>query len=294
MIEFMELFLDYLALERGLAKNSLDAYRRDLREHIAHLRGECGKTALEEVTESEIIRYLTALHHDGAATASICRKLTTIKQFYRYLVAERHLTTDPTANVEVPRMVKKLPATLTLDEVERLLASPDISTPRGMRERAMLEVLYATGLRVSELVNLNRGDINLRMGFVRCIGKGSKERIVPLGSVAIQWLQRYLEARRDDSRALFPGSSGRPVTRMTFWNTIQRLSARAGIAKEISPHTLRHSFATHLLERGADLRAIQEMLGHSSITTTQIYTHVSTDFLREVYVGAHPRARKKP
>ena len=293
MNDLLDLFLDYLALERGLAANSLAAYRRDLRDHLIFLRGACGRSAAGEVTESDIIRYLTALHHGQAATATICRKLTTVKQFYRYLVAERHLTADPTANVEVPRLVKKLPATLTLDEVERLLAAPDVSIPRGLRDRAMLEVLYATGLRVSELVNLGRGDVNLKLGFVRCVGKGNKERIVPLGSVAIGWLQHYLDARGDDARVLFPGRRGRPVTRMTCWNTIKRLAVRAGILKNISPHTLRHSFATHLLERGADLRAIQEMLGHSSITTTQVYTHVSADFLREVYVGAHPRARRE-
>jgi integrase/recombinase XerD len=191
-------------------------------------------------------------------------------------------------------MEKMLPSTLSLDEVERLLNAPDTSTLRGMRDRAMLEVLYATGLRVRELVNLQRGDVNLKYGFVRCVGKGSKERIVPLGSVAVGWMQRYLDARDDDAPCCFPGMKHQPITRMAFWNTIKRLAGKAGILKDISPHTLRHSFATHLLERGADLRAIQEMLGHSSITTTQIYTHVSADFLREVYVDAHPRARKHP
>jgi len=292
MHDLIDLFLDYLTLERGLAANSLAAYRRDLRDHCAFLRDECGKTAASEVTEGDIIRHLSSLHHEHAATASICRKLTTIKQFYRYLVAEHHLSADPTANIEVPRMVKKLPATLTLDEVERLLAASDTSTLSGLRDRAMLEVLYATGLRVSELVNLTRGDVNLKVGFVRCVGKGNKERIVPLGSVAIGWVQHYLNARDDDARPLFPGRRRHPITRAAFWQTIKRLATRAGIVKDISPHTLRHSFATHLLERGADLRAIQEMLGHSSITTTQVYTHVSTDFLREVYVGAHPRARR--
>ncbi|MHB9106764.1 MAG: site-specific tyrosine recombinase XerD [Armatimonadota bacterium] len=292
MHDDIDLFLDHLALERGLAANSLAAYRRDLRDHCAFLRDDCGRTAPGEVTEGDLIRWLTALHHAGAATATICRKLTTIKQFYRFLTAEHHLDADPTANVEVPRMVKKLPSTLTLDEVERLLTSPDASTLRGMRDRAMLEVLYATGLRVSELVNLSRGDVNLKMGYVRCVGKGNKERIVPLGSVAVGWLQHYLDARDDDARALFTGQRGRPLTRVAFWQIVKRLATRAGILKDISPHTLRHSFATHLLERGADLRAIQEMLGHSSITTTQVYTHVSTDFLREVYVGAHPRARR--
>jgi integrase/recombinase XerD len=285
-------FLDYLALERGLAANSLAAYRRDLAEHAAFLHEACGKDDPTAVDESDVIRYLTALHRKAAKGTTISRKLTTVKQFYRYLVAERHIGVDPTANVQAPRVTKKLPSTLTLDEVERLLAAPDASTLRELRDRTMLEVLYATGLRVSELVNLKRGDVNLRMGFVRCVGKGNKERIVPLGKVAVGWVQHYVDSRDDDLPCLFPGLKRTPLTRAAFWGIVKRLAVRAGIVKEISPHTLRHSFATHLLERGADLRAIQEMLGHASITTTQIYTHVSTDFLREVYVDAHPRARR--
>jgi len=285
-------FLEYLTLERGLAQNSLEAYGRDLRDHAGFLRDTLGKDDVQTVTEGDLIQYLTALHHRETATATICRKLTTLRQFYRWLVAERRLTIDPTANVQVPRLVKRLPATLTLEEVDRLLSAPDISHLRGLRDRAMLEVLYATGLRVSELVHLTRGDVNLKIGFVRCVGKGNKERIVPLGKMAISWLQRYLDARDDDLPCLFLGLKQQAITRMAFWNIIKRLAQRAAILKEISPHTLRHSFATHLLERGADLRAIQELLGHSSITTTQIYTHVSTDFLREVYVDAHPRARR--
>jgi integrase/recombinase XerD len=222
------------------------------------------------------------------------RKLTAVKQFYRYLVAEGTLRADPTANVSAPRLAKRLPTTLTLEEVERLLAAPNISELAGLRDRAMLETLYATGLRVSELVSLAKGDANLKYAYVRCIGKGNKERIVPLGRLAIEWLTRYLNARDDDAEWLFPGRTpAAPLTRAAFWGIIKRLAVRAGILKPISPHTLRHSFATHLLERGADLRVIQEMLGHASITTTQIYTHVSADMLREVYVDAHPRARRK-
>ena len=290
---YVEQFLDYLALERGLARNSLAAYRRDLVAHAAFLHAECGKDDAAAVSEGDIVRYLTLLHHRQAASATIARQLTTLKQFYRFLVAERLLPGDPTGNVQVPKLVKSLPATLTLDEVERLLAAPDISTPRGLRDRAMLETLYATGLRVSELVNLRRGDVQMKMGFVRCIGKGNKERIVPLGTVAIGWLQHYLDARDDDSPVLFLGLKHQAITRDAFFKIIKRLAQRAAILKDISPHTLRHSFATHLLERGADLRAIQEMLGHASIITTQIYTHVASDFLREVYSDAHPRARRE-
>ncbi|MHB9022886.1 MAG: site-specific tyrosine recombinase XerD [Armatimonadota bacterium] len=293
MQHYSALFLDYLALERGLAQNSLAAYRRDLADHAAFLQDTRGKTDVSAVSEGDLIQYLTALHHRKTASSTLARKLTTLKQFYRYLVAERILTVDPSANIQTPRLLRKLPATLTIDEVDRLLNAPDISTLRGMRDRALLEVLYATGLRVSELVNLRRGDVNLKLGFVRCVGKGNKERIVPLGTVAIGWLQRYLDARDDDAPCLFPGRKGHAVTRMTFWIAVKQMAKRAGILKDISPHTLRHSFATHLLQGGADLRAIQEMLGHSSITTTQIYTHVNTDLLREVYADAHPRARKK-
>jgi integrase/recombinase XerD len=289
----LEQFLAVLLLERGLAQNSLAAYRRDLLGHLTYLHDSCGAPAPAAIGESEIVAYLTALHRRQLATATLCRKLTAIKQFYRYLVAEGVLAVDPTANVEIPHFVKPLPATMTLEEVERLLNAPDTSTLRGMRDRAMLEVLYASGLRVSELVNLRRGDINLKFRYVRCVGKGNKERIVPMGAAAVEWLQRYFDAREDESPWCFPGMKLQPITRMACWNMIQREARRAGILKDISPHTLRHSFATHLLERGADLRVIQEMLGHSSITTTQIYTHVSTDHLREVYAEAHPRARKK-
>lgn len=293
MQDHLEQYLDHLALERGLARNSLAAYRRDLAGHVAFLRDTCGKADVTAVTEGDLIQYLAALHRRHAATATICRKLTAVRQFYRYLMAEGVLSADPTANVEAPKKTQKLPATLTLEEVERLLNAPDVSELRGLRDRTMLEVLYATGLRVSELVGLRRGDMNLKMGYVRVIGKGNKERIVPLGRLAREWVQRYLDAREDDLPCLFPGARRGPLTRMAFWLTIQRLAKRAGILKDISPHTLRHSFATHLLERGADLRAIQEMLGHSTITTTQIYTHVTSDLLREVYVDAHPRARRK-
>jgi integrase/recombinase XerD len=220
--------------------------------------------------------------------------LTAARQFYQYLVAEGVRVADPCANVQAPPLPQRLPDTLTLDEVERLLEAPDVTTIRGLRDRAMLETLYATGLRVSELCGLRRGDVNLKLGFVRCVGKGNRERIVPLGRVAIGWLQQYLAAREDEADALFPGRGDTPITRGSFWVIIKEQARRAGLRKPLSPHTLRHSFATHLLERGADLRAIQEMLGHRNIATTQIYTHVTADTLREVYVAAHPRARRKP
>ena len=290
--QLLDQFLDVLLLERGLAQNSLAAYRRDLCGHLAYLREQGGDPEPAGISEGAIVGYLTALHRQPVATATLSRKLTAIKQFYRYLVAEGVLSVDPTANVHIPHLVKTLPATLTLEEVERLLNAPDTSTLRGMRDRVMLEVLYASGLRVSELIHLRRGDLNLNYRYLRCVGKGNKERLVPLGSVAVEWLRRYFDAREDENPWCFPGAKDQPLTRMACWNMIQREAKRAGILREISPHTLRHSFATHLLERGADLRVIQEMLGHSSITTTQVYTHVSTDHLKEVYAEAHPRARK--
>jgi integrase/recombinase XerD len=286
----LDLYLTYLTLERGLAANSLAAYQRDLRDHLAQLQAT-GHAGLTTVTEGDLVRFLATLHHAGCAPASVSRKLTALRGFYRYLVLEGHLPADPTAQLALPHRAHSLPTTLTLDEVERLLAAPDPSTPRGLRERTLLEVLYATGLRVSELVGLQRSEVNLHLGYVRCRGKGNRERIVPLGTHARRWVARYLDARTDDAPCLFLGLKGQALTRMACWTLLQRLAQKAGIAKAISPHTLRHSFATHLLERGADLRAIQELLGHRRITTTQIYTHLSTHFLREVYLDAHPRAR---
>lgn len=293
MKQFIEIYLDYLTLERGLAQNSRDAYERDLLEHQTFLHDRCDITDVSAVGESDIIQYLAMLYQRKVSSATLCRKLTAIRQFYRYLVMERKLSIDPSANIESPRHVKPLPVSLTLEEVEKLLNSPDISKLRGLRDRAMLEVLYASGLRVSELTALRCSDINLKLGFIRCVGKGNKERLVPLGKIAIEWMRRYLDARNDDTPWCFPGRGSQPLTRMAFWLIIKQLAQCAGIVKDISPHTLRHSFAIHLLKGGADLRVIQEMLGHSSITTTQVYTHVADDHVLEVYVDAHPRARIK-
>jgi len=285
----LEEFADYLALERGLAPNTLAAYGRDLRQHARFL-AEQGVTTLAGVEEAVIIRYLEHLRKSGVAPTTSMRKLSALKAFYRYHHREGNLAADPTAYLDAPALRRRLPATLTLDEVERLLAAPPADTPAGLRDRAMLEVLYASGLRVSELVGLERHQVNLQVGFVRCVGKGAKERLIPLGGKAREAVAQYLATRTDRSPYLFVGRGDRPLTRVGFWKIIKRHAVRAGIHAHISPHVLRHSFATHLLERGADLRAIQEMLGHASIATTQVYTHVSADHLREVYQGAHPRA----
>jgi len=300
----LEGFLDGLVVERGLSLNTIAAYRRDLEQHLGSLGGQ-GVRDLKQVQESNVIVYLgrlrrlgTALrraqgHRErsrGAAPATLMRKLSAIRSFYRFLAREEIIPADPTINLPAPRLVRQLPSVLPIEEVQRLLAQPDVSTPRGLRDRAMLELLYATGLRVSELVGLRRGEVNLEMGLVRCVGKGSKERIVPVGRPALEALGQYLGAREDASPALFLGNRGRSLSRVSCWRMIGRYARQAGIKTAISPHTLRHSFATHMLDGGADLRTIQELLGHVSVATTQIYTHVSVDRLREAYAAYHPRA----
>ena len=285
----LEAFLDHLTLERGLAANTIQAYRRDIAAHLedAHSRGA---RRASEIEEAHLVHHLTRLQKSGAAPATVMRRLSALRMFYRYLEAEGRIQRNPTANLDSARLSRRLPVTLSLEEVERLLAQPDPNSKRGLRDRAMIEFLYATGLRVSELVALNRGDVNAKLGVVRCLGKGGRERIVPVGRQAIEWLHRYLSSRADAEPALFLGRGRRRFSRVGFWKIIKRYAAQAGIRASISPHTLRHCFATHLLERGADLRSIQEMLGHVNIGTTQIYTHVSTDHLREVFQQAHPRA----
>jgi integrase/recombinase XerD len=253
---------------------------------------------LQDTKKLTIQNYLLQLKKLGRASSSITRSMVSIRSFYQFLVRERTLELDPSLNMESPRLVKRLPKVLSIQEVETLLEAPETSTPYGMRDKAMLELLYATGIRVSELVNLNAGHVNLGMGFVRCIGKGSKERIIPLGRIAAKWLHEYLqimrrqllrESKLDD--ALFINHLGTRLTRQGFWKIIKKYGREAHILKEITPHTLRHSFATHLLDNGADLRAVQEMLGHADISTTQIYTHVSKTRMKEVYNRTHPRAK---
>jgi len=285
----LEQFLDHLTFERGLAANTIEAYRRDIAAHLQDAASR-GVARVAQVEESHLVHHLTRLQKSGAAPATVMRRLSALRMFYRYLEAEGRLERNPTANLDSARLARRLPVTLTLDEVERLLAQPDPKAQRGLRDRAMLEFLYATGLRVSELMSLDRGDVNANLGFVRCRGKGGKERIVPVGRQALEWLARYLSSRADGEPALFLGRGRQRLTRVGFWKIVKRYAAQTGIHRPISPHTLRHCFATHLLERGADLRSIQEMLGHANIGTTQIYTHVSADHLREVFQQSHPRA----
>ncbi|MDQ0188429.1 site-specific tyrosine recombinase XerD [Alicyclobacillus cycloheptanicus] len=295
-MDLLSLFMEYLQVERGLSTNTLESYRRDLTAFSGFLRNRKPPVALEEAQRHDIINYLVTLRSTGRASATLLRNLASLRSFYHFLLKEERIHADPTVNIDSPKMEKRLPKVLSIDEVERLLQAPDGSTVAGIRDKAMLELLYATGLRVSELISIRLSDVNLSTGFLKCMGKGSKERIVPIGEIAQRALLDYLQHARGtllrghNSDALFLNHLGRPMSRQGFWKILKKYAHQVQILKDITPHTLRHSFATHLLERGADLRAVQEMLGHADISTTQIYTHVTRGRLREVYSSAHPRA----
>ncbi|HEX6179335.1 MAG TPA: site-specific tyrosine recombinase XerD [Thermoanaerobaculia bacterium] len=287
------MYLDYLTVEKGLARNSLSAYATDLRQFGRYLADK--EVDLESVDRLKIVRYFQSLRSAGISARSVARALAAIRGMFRFLVSERHLKHDPTENLENPKVWTTLPKSIQPDEVEALLRAPDVSTPDGQRDAAMLELLYATGLRVSELIRVRIDDLVMDAGFLRTVGKGSKERIVPFGDAARAAIVRYVESgRRDLDRFgdphLFLSRRGRPMSRQSFWMKIVRYARQAGIRTSISPHVLRHSFATHLLENGADLRSVQLMLGHSDISTTQIYTHVSRARLQKIYEQYHPRA----
>jgi integrase/recombinase XerD len=286
--DWLEQFLVYLRIERGLSINTLGAYRRDITLYLEHL----GSTAVTSARPSDVSDFLRFLYSRGLKPRSAARALAAVRGLYRFLLLEKAMTQNPTAVVETPRAFAKLPHFLSTDDVDRLLATPDLTEPVGLRDRAMLEVLYATGLRVSELVGLRVDGVNLEGGFLRCLGKGSKERVVPLGASACNAVRAYLQSARGSSpsETLFLTSRGAPLDRVEFWRILKGYAAKAGIRKNISPHVLRHSFATHLLERGADLRAVQMMLGHAEISTTQIYTHVIRERLKQIYKTFHPRA----
>lgn len=284
-------FANHLTAERGLSENTVAAYTRDLSQ-FAEFSAYRGK-ALRSLREPDVVAFLGDLRKHGQAESSISRKLSAIKMFARFLVSETVLEEDFTEAIESRRGERKLPEPLTVPRVSRLLASPNVRKPRDLRDRALFELMYSSGLRVGEVVSVKRSDIDLQKGFVQVFGKGGKERIVPVGEVAVAWITRHLqsmEKRDNKSEYLFPGRSGRPLVRQEVWRAIKQHARRAGIGQRVTPHTLRHSFATHLLRRGADLRSIQEMLGHARISTTQIYTHVDIERLRQVYNSAHPRA----
>ena len=292
----MQLFLEYLTVELGLSANTRQAYERDLRLFCKTL-GFKNSDALVNVNREQITGYMTQLKEKGLAAATIARKLAAIKAFYRFMTAEGYMDVNPAEVVEAGTKGIKLPRVLSEDEVVRLLNQPDITTAEGFRDRTMLEVLYATGMRVSELINLTLERVDLNMKYIIAFGKGSKERIVPLGSVAAEFLQQYLEKVRPklthadrNTNIVFLAFGGHELTRQRFWQIIRAYGRKANINKALTPHILRHSFATHLLDNGADLRSVQELLGHSDISTTQIYTHLTNKRLRDIYAKAHPRA----
>lgn len=292
----MQLFLEYLTVELGLSANTRQAYERDLRLFCKTL-GFKNSDALVNVSREQITGYMTQLKEKGLAAATIARKLAAIKAFYRFMTAEGYMDANPAEVVEAGTKGIKLPRVLSEDEVVRLLNQPDITTAEGFRDRTMLEVLYATGMRVSELINLTLERVDLNMKYIIAFGKGSKERIVPLGSAAAEFLQQYLEKVRPklthedkNTNIVFLAFGGHELTRQRFWQIIRAYGRKAKINKALTPHILRHSFATHLLDNGADLRSVQELLGHSDISTTQIYTHLTNKRLRDIYAKAHPRA----
>lgn len=288
--------MEYLTVELGLSANTRQAYERDLRLFCKTL-GFKNSDALVNVSREQITGYMTQMKEKGLAAATIARKLAAIKAFYRFMTAEGYMDANPAEVVEAGTKGIKLPRVLSEDEVVRLLNQPDITTAEGFRDRTMLEVLYATGMRVSELINLTLDRVDLNMKYIIAFGKGSKERIVPLGSVAAEFLQQYLEKVRPklthagrNTNIVFLAFGGHELTRQRFWQIIRTYGRKANINKALTPHILRHSFATHLLDNGADLRSVQELLGHSDISTTQIYTHLTNKRLRDIYAKAHPRA----
>lgn len=291
---YLDAFIAFIRAERGLSGKTVDAYAADLGVYFEDLKRK-GLTDVTRVKPEDVLGHMTTLNTRQLSRRSQARHLAAIRGFHRFLVAEKFVDKDPTEDLDTPRAARKLPIFLTLEEVEQLLAAPEENTPAGQRDKAMLELLYATGLRVSELVGLGVNDIQLSAGYLVARGKGAKERVVPVGTIAAQKVQAYLEGARPvllgqhESRALFVTSRGDGFTRQGFWKLLKRYALKAGIRKPLSPHKLRHSFATHLVERGADLRAVQAMLGHADLATTQIYTHVNSARLRAVYDSAHPR-----
>lgn len=296
MEELIEQFLNYLSVDRGLATNTISAYRSDLISFIAHLKNKQVRS-IDAVKKIDLTDYLMHLKDSGLAPNSISRKLAAIKTFYKFLVNEKYVKENVAGFLESPKLWKMLPDILNVDEVDKLINAPNGRNWRGMRDKASLELIYATGMRVSELVGLKISDLNMDVGFVRCIGKGSKERIIPFGRSAKDAINKYLgksrarfEKKGSLDKSLFLTRLGRGMSRQSFWKIIKHYARQAGIKKKISPHMLRHSFATHLLERGADLRIVQEMLGHSDIATTQIYTHINKERLKAIHHKYHPRS----
>ncbi|MDW7740161.1 MAG: site-specific tyrosine recombinase XerD [Bacillota bacterium] len=288
-------YSNYLAVEKGLSQNTLESYRRDLKKFITFMHKH-EKTKPVDISRSDLNMFIIELKKNGHATSSISRCIASIRSFFTFLLNEGMIESNPALELETPRIEKKLPRVLTTKEVDDLLSQPIAGKNNGLRDKAMLELLYASGIRVSELVSLNLTDFDPKVGYLRCRGKGMKERIVPIGSVAINSVNEYIKGARskllknNGEISLFVNQHGKRMTRQGFWKILKKYARKSNINGEITPHTLRHSFATHLLENGADLRSVQEMLGHSDISTTQIYTQITRKKIREVYDKTHPRA----
>ena len=294
MEQLLDQFLHYLIVEKGLSKNTIVAYSHGLTRFLSHLR-EQGIQEIQEAGKFHIRGFLLTLRRKNLNTKSIVRDLVAVRAFFRFLIQEGILESNPVEELESPKVARTLPEILTLKEIEQILEQPNLQTPLGIRDRAMLETLYATGMRVSELTQLPTHQVNLEGGYVLVYGKGSKERIIPLGGEAMKWVSAYLKTARrilskgKESPFLFVNRSGRGMTRQRFWKSLKEYARRAGLRKRITPHLLRHSFASHLLEGGADLRSVQMMLGHVDISTTQIYTHVAGERLKKIHKQYHPR-----
>jgi integrase/recombinase XerD len=291
--DFIKEFLTYIQVEKGLARHTLESYKRDL-DRLNAWATSNGKQIFE-LTRADLRKWIASLSREGLAPTSISRAVSATRGFFKFLMLDGHIKSHPAEDLDTPQRFSYLPKFLTEEEINRLFAAPDISTAEGIRDRAVLEIMYATGLRVSEMVDLKHADVDLLAGLVVCRGKGNKERRVPLGKSAIHWLQQYSSVKAGYGKQSMPNvflHRGRPFTRHLAWSMIKRHAEKAGI-KDCSPHTLRHSFATHLLQHGADSRSVQALLGHSDISTTQIYTHITDVHLRTAYDRYHPRARKK-
>ncbi|MCK4809755.1 MAG: site-specific tyrosine recombinase XerD [Candidatus Omnitrophica bacterium] len=292
---YIENFLDYLRIEKGLSLNSINSYHQDLNKYTKFLISN-NINNFKKVRKDNIRDFLFFLR-GKLSVVSIARILSSVKNFHHFLLREKIIDSDPAELIEAPKLEKKIPQVLSLDEVEEILKSPNLKKTQGMRDKAILELMYATGLRVSEVISLKMNDINKDIGFLRCKGKSSKERIVPLGKVALKFIDKYLDDARTkllkekQSERIFVAQGGKSLSRQTIWKMIKSMVKKTGVKKTVSPHTLRHSFATHILERGADLRSVQEMLGHASIITTQIYTHIDKLRFKEIHSRFHPRAK---
>ncbi|MBN2544028.1 site-specific tyrosine recombinase XerD [bacterium] len=294
--EYLEQFISYIMLERGYSDNTLDAYRRDIGKFLAFLE-EKGVEKLEAVDTFNISSYIRHLSNQGLSARSIARNFSSLHSFYRYLIVENIVKADPLEGMSLPKQKEALPHVLTVDEIDRVISVIDLSNILGLRDRAILEFMYATGARISEVINMIPSNILWDIEVVRIFGKGSKERLVPIGATALYWIKRYMRdsrpylGKKGHSEHLFRTNRGKGFSRMGMWKVVRKYIEKAGIKKPVHPHTFRHSFATHLIEGGADLRAVQEMLGHADISTTQIYTNISREFVKKVYREFHPRDR---